>query len=287
MSVTLDELMSINVKGTRFAYSDREAMLYALGVGMGRNPLDEKELAFVSERGSGPRTVATMATVLTQFSALRTSGIDYSKVLHAEQRLTMHRPLPPAAELIADYCVRGVIDKGEGKGIFVYTETAVRDASDSQPLFTAGGTVIARGDGGIGSSGIARPSPVRIPDRPPDHVVELETRPDQALLYRLNGDRNPLHSDPAIAHAAGFSKPILHGLCTYGIACRAVLAALYDYDHRCIGHFDVRFSSPVFPGETIATEIWAVDGGALFRCRARERDVVAIDNGVCTFVTPP
>jgi len=284
LGITLDKLMSIRVEGARFSYGNRESMLYALAVGMGRDPLDENELPFVFEADNGPKTLATMATVLTQFSALRTSGIDYTKVLHAEQRLTLHRPLPPAADIIADYGVIGVVDKGSSKGLLVYTETRVRDAADGQPLFTAGGTILARGDGGIGSSGRPPPVPYPVPVRAPDHVSLLQTRPDQALLYRLNGDRNSLHSSPARAREAGFDRPILHGLCTYGIACRAVLAELCGFDHTRIGRFDVRFSSPVFPGETVVTEIWANGDTISFRCRVPERDIIAIDNGLCTLL---
>jgi acyl dehydratase len=227
-----------------------------------------------------------MATVLTRFSALRTSGIDYTKVVHAEQRLNLHRPVPPAADVIADYGVVSVVDKGPSKGLLVYTETRVRDVADGQPLFTAGGTIMARGDGGIGSSGATPPVPHPIPDRAPDHVVLFQTRPDQALLYRLSGDRNPLHSSPAHARKAGFDRPILHGLCTYGIACRAALAKLCSFDHTRIGRFDVRFSAPVFPGDTVATELWA-DGNIIsFRCRVPARDSIAIDNGLCTLLAP-
>lgn len=285
MAVTLDQLMSIRVEDTRFSYGDRESMLYALGIGMARDPLDIRELPFAFEGEGGPRTIATMATVLTQFTAMKTSGIDYTKVLHAEQRLTMHRPLPPAAEIVADYRVVGVVDKGVEKGLFVFTETRVRTPADGQPLFTARGTMMARGDGGIGGSGMIAPTAHTVPDRAPDHVVSLTTRPDQALLYRLSGDRNPLHSSPALAAQVGFRQPILHGLCTYGIACRAILASVCDYDHSRIGEFNVRFSSPVFPGETIITDIWVDSTIVSFRCRVPERDIVAIDNGVCTLLS--
>jgi acyl dehydratase len=284
LGATLEELMSIRVEGARFSYGDRETMLYALGVGMGRDPLDENELPFVFESGKGPKTIATMAAVLTQFTALRNSGIDYTKVLHAEQRLKLHKPLPPAADIIADYGVVSVVDKGPSKGLLIYTETRVRDVLDGQPLFTTGGTIMARGDGGIGSSGRTPPLPHPIPDRAPDHVEVLQTRPDQALLYRLNGDRNPLHSSPTRARKAGFDRPILHGLCTYGIACRAVLAGICGFDHTRIGRFDVRFSAPVFPGERVATELWRDADTISFRCRVPERDIIAIDNGFCTLL---
>jgi len=286
MAISLEKILAIRSNNVRFAYSDRESLLYSLSIGMGENPLDEQELQFVTEGYQRTRTVATMATVLTQFSALRTSGIDYAKVLHAEQRLTVHRPLPPAADILADYAVLGVVDKGPQKGILVYVETRVRTASDNQALYTTGATIMARNDGGIGSGGILDPAVHLIPNRAPDRTVAIGTRPNQALLYRLNGDRNPLHSNPAAASLGGFQRPILHGLCTYGIACRAVLASVCEYDHTRIGRFDVRFSSPVYPGESIAIDMW-IDGGTVsFRCRVPERDVVVLNNGLCMLVPP-
>lgn len=284
MAVTVDSLMAIKVKDRAFSYTDRESMLYALGVGMGRDPLDSNELGFVYEGngpGAGPKTVPTMSSVLTQFTELRDSGIDYAKVLHTDQRLTVHRPLPYAADIVADYGITGVVDKGAGKGIFIYTETCVSSAQDNESIYTVGGTIYARGDGGIGSSGMDALKPHQLPDRAPDHSVELVTRADQALLYRLNGDRNPLHSDPVMAKRGGFDQPILHGLCSYGVACRAVIASVCDYDSTKIKTFNVRFSSPVFPGETIVTDIWRDGNDISFRCRVPDRDIVAINNGHC------
>lgn len=280
MAMNYDHLMSLVEEGVRREYSDRETMLYALGVGMGRDPLDEQELDFVYERGA-LKTVPTMATVLTRSALLRTSGFDYTKVLHGEQRLALHRPLPPSGSLIADSRVVAAYDKGPDKGAVILTETKVRSADDGAPLFTLGSTVFARGDGGFGGPAGSGPEPHRLPERAPDLVVPLETRPDQALLYRLNGDRNPLHVDPALAKRVGYPAPILHGLCTYGTACRAILQAVCGYDHTRITGFDVRFSSPVYPGETVTTELW-IDGDIVsFRCRITSRDVVVINNGQC------
>jgi len=179
-----------------------------------------------------------------------------------------------------------VADKGPQKGILVYAETHARTASDNQPLFTTGSTIMARNDGGIGNGGILSPAVHLIPNRPPDRTMVIRTRPDQALLYRLNGDRNPLHSNPAAAALAGFRQPILHGLCTYGIACRAILASVCKYDHARIGRFDARFSSPVYPGESIATDIWMDGDSVSFRCCVPERDVVALNNGACVLLPP-
>jgi acyl dehydratase len=281
MAMDYDHLMSLAVEGERHEYSDRETILYALGVGFGRDPLDEAELDYVYERGA-LKTVPTLASVLTRVALLRDCGYDYSKVLHGEQRLTLHRPLPPAGKLIADSRVVAAYDKGRDKGAVILAETKVRSAEDGTPLFTLGSTVFARGDGGFGGPAGSGPEPHRLPARAPDLVCALETRPDQALLYRLSGDRNPLHADPALAKRVGFPAPILHGLGTYGTACRAVLQAVCGYDHTRIASFDGRFSSPVYPGETIATEIWVEGHIISFRCRVPARDVTVINNGKCT-----
>ena len=281
MAINYENLMQLKSEGQRFSYTDRETMLYAVGIGMARDPMDENELAYVFER-SELKTVPTMATVLTRMTVLKDSGFDYTKVVHGEQRLTLNRPLPAQGELIASSRVTEAYDKGPGKGAVIYTETLVNSATDSQPMFTLHSTTFARGDGGFGGPAGSGPAPHAIPDRTPDGSVTLETRKDQALLYRLNGDRNPLHADPALAKRVGFPAPILHGLCTYGTACRALLAEVAKYDHTRISGFDVRFSSPVYPGESIATDFW-VDGKVVsFRCRIPERgDTVVINNGRC------
>jgi acyl dehydratase len=280
MAMNYDHLMSLRLEGERHDYTDRETLLYALGIGMGRDPLDEQELDYVYERGA-LKTVPTLATVLARSALLRNCGFDYTKVLHGEQRLVLHRPLPPAGSLLADSRVVAAYDKGPDKGAVILTETKVRQAADDAPLFTLGSTTFARGDGGFGGPAGSGPEPHRLPERAPDLVCALATRPDQALLYRLSGDRNPLHADPALARRAGFPAPILHGLCTYGTACRAVLQSVCGYDHTRIAGFDVRFSSPVYPGETILTEIW-VDGATVsFRCRVPAREALVINNGRC------
>jgi acyl dehydratase len=281
MAMNHEKLMALKREGDRFSYGDRETMLYALGVGMGRDPMDENELRYVFEQAAGLKTVPSMGSVLARVPLLKDCGFDYSKVLHGEQKLTLHRALPPQGELIADSRVVAAFDKGAGKGAVILTETKVRLASDGKPLFTSNSTTFARGDGGYGGPAGSGPAPHPVPERKPDQSVTLETRKDQALLYRLNGDRNPLHADPALARRVGFPVPILHGLCTYGTACRAILQSVAKYDHTRIVGFDVRFSAPVYPGESIATDLW-VDGKTVsFRCRVPERDVVVINNGRC------
>lgn len=281
MAIDYDHIMSLTSEGNEFSYGDRETMLYALGVGMGRDPLDETELGYVFEKQT-LKTVPTMAAVLCRIPLLRDCGYDYSRVLHGEMKLTLHRPLPPEGALVADARVVEAYDKGEGKGALIYTETTARLKSDGKPLFTAVSATFARGDGGFGGATGPSPEPHPTPDREPDASCALETRPDQALLYRLNGDRNPLHADPELARRVGFPVPILHGLCTYGTAGLAILKTICDYDHTMIAGFDVRFSSPVYPGETIVTDMWRDGNVVSFQCRLKERDVTVIRNGKCT-----
>jgi acyl dehydratase len=281
MSFTYDELISRRADDIRFSYTDTQMLLYNLSIGMGRDHDNEKELPFVYET---PRlsVVPSAAAVLGSGGAniLGSVSIDWTRLLHGEQRLQCHRPLPPKADLIGSIRISEIVDKGADKGAIVTLEMDVRLAS-GEPLYTMENVIFARGDGGCGGPSKSAATPHRVPDRKPDLEHLSETRTDQALLYRLNGDRNPLHVDPVFASKAGFPAPILHGLCSYGIACRAVMASVCDYDPGRMNSFDVRFTSPVYPGETIHTDIWVDDNLVSFRCRVRERDIVLIDNGRC------
>lgn len=281
MAINYDEIMQLKASGIPFSYKDRETMLYALGIGFGRDPLNEAELPFVYENGL--RTVPTLSTVVSWGSAIiGRTGINYLYVLHGEQRLTVHHPLPVAAEITAEERVAGAWDKGKEKGAIVVIEKILRLKDSDEKLCTLSATTVARGDGGFGGPREGAPEPHALPTRAPDLVEACDTRPDQAFLYALSGDRNPLHRDPKVAKMAGFPRPILHGLCTYGTACRAIISTVCKYDADRILGFDARFSAPVFPGESIVTEIW-VDGAiASFRSKVRERDVVVINNGKCT-----
>ena len=255
-------------------------MLYAMSVGFGSDPLDAKELPFVYEQGLS--TVPTLATVLTAEPFLVDCGWDYTQLLHGQQWLELYRPLPSAAELIASHRVVAAYDKGPAKGAIICIETEARLKKDDSALYTLGSTLIARGDGGFGGPAGSPPAPHRLPDRKPDLTCELPVRADQALLYRLNGDRNPLHVDPRVAASAGFERPILHGLCTYGMACRAILKTICDYDFTLITGFDARFSAPVVPGDLLTTEIWQERNVVSFRCGVKSRSAVVINNGKCT-----
>lgn len=191
----------------------------------------------------------------------------------------MHKPLPASGTVEATTKINEIVDKGEGKGALILSERVVRDVATGEDLCTLISTTLARGDGGFGGPSIPSPKPDAIPEREPDLVCELPTLPMAALIYRLSGDFNPLHASPAVAKAAGFKAPILHGLCTFGVATHAILKALCDYDPARFHRIRLRFSSPVYPGETIRTEIWRNGNEVAFRCRVTERDVVVINNG--------
>lgn len=284
MPTTHDELMSLRVDRMEFSYSSRDAMLYALSVGMGRNALDAQELKYVFQKDA-LKVMPTLACVVSRTNLMLDAGLDRTKVVHGEQQLRMHRPLPAAAKLVAASRVSAVFDKGADKGALIYVETTVKDALTDDLLYSLQQGLFARGDGGIGGDAGPAPAPHAMPTRTADLVATAETRLDQALLYRLNGDLNPLHADPEVAARAGFKAPILHGLCTYGIACREILAHVCDYDHAAIEEFNGRFTSPVYPGERITTHIW-VDGNVVsFRCSVDQRNKVVLDNGYCRLRT--
>lgn len=280
MAIDYESVMRLEAKGTPFAYRDREVMLYALGIGFGRDPLNEAELPFVYENGL--RTIPTLSTVVSWGSAvIGKTGINYLYVLHGEQRLTVHKPMPIEAEITADERIAGAWDKGD-KGAIIVIEKTLRLKGSGERLCTLAATTVARGDGNFGGPREGAPEPHPLPTRAPDIVHDCDTRPDQAFLYALSGDRNPLHRDPRVAKMAGFPRPILHGLCTYGTACRAVISTVCKYDADRIRTFDARFSAPVFPGETIVTEMWVDAEVVSFRSKVRERDLVVINNGKCT-----
>ena len=200
-------------------------------------------------------------------------------LVHGEQKVELHRPLPPAGEFTTQSRTVGAFDKGEGKGAILVNETVWLDAS-GEKVATLTGSSFCRADGGFGGPTEGAPEPHVVPSRKPDETVQISTREDQALLYRLNGDRNPLHSDPDSAKRSGFARPILHGLCTYGITCRAVLQAVTDFDPDQILSHQARFSAPVFPGDTLSIDLWRDGKEISFEARVAARDAVVIKNGL-------
>jgi acyl dehydratase len=208
------------------------------------------------------------------------TGVNWKKILHGEQGIVWHNPIPAAATVSGRTRVTDIIDKGAEKGSLLFSERVVRDAKTGEKLVTLTGTTVMRGDGGFGGPAKEAPKPHAIPQRAPDAMCDLTTAPNAALIYRLSGDYNPLHADPEVARSAGFPRPILHGLCSLGVAGHALLKTVAAYDPARFKSMRLRFTAPVFPGETIRTEMWIDGSHVSFRARLRERDVVVLDNGL-------
>lgn len=278
MAIVYPEILSQTREGQTFSWGDRETMLYALGIGLGADPMNETELPFVYE--GNLKAVPSLATVVAWGSgpSWGSSTINFMLVVHGEQSIELHKPMPSGASVTADSRIVGVYDKGP-KGAVIMTETVLKDAKTGEKIVTLGSSIFARGDGGFGGPSEGQPEPHPIPERTPDLSLDFTTRPDQALLYRLSGDRNPLHADPGFAKMAGFPRPILHGLCTYGITCRAVLQGFADYQPERIKSHSARFSAPVFPGDTITVDMWKDGDVVSFEARVKDRNVTVIRNG--------
>lgn len=265
-------------------YDARDAALYALGLGYGHDPLDAEELRYLYEGDErGFTAVPSMAAVLGgpgPWMQDPRTGIDWVRSLHGEQGLVLHAPLPPAARVIGRNRVTDIIDKGAGKGSLLLMERDIVDADTGRLLATRTSTSFLRGDGGCGAPPRPQAKPVPLPERAPDIVHRLATRPEAALLYRLSGDFNPVHASPAVARKAGFDRPILHGLCVFGMACRALIATVCARDSTRLARLAGRFSAPVYPGETLTVEVWAAPAEPVrFRVRVTERNVTAFDFG--------
>lgn len=282
MAIDQDKLLNWPFKQVEQTYTAKDSSLYALGLGLGADPLDEKQLDFIWEEAEGFAALPTMAAVLAGpgfWVRDPDSGIDWVRVLHGEQGIRIHKPLPPEATVTATAKVTGLVDKGADKGALIYVERTLVDKATGDALATLTQTTFGRGDGGFGGpSGPTKPVHP-IPERDADVVCDLPTVPQAALIYRLSGDYNPLHISPKVARDANFKAPILHGLCTLGIAGHAILKDMCDYDVTRFKSLDLRFSAPVYPGETIRTEMWRDEDVVSFRSTALERDVVVLNNG--------
>ncbi|MCA1510384.1 MaoC/PaaZ C-terminal domain-containing protein [Bradyrhizobium sp. NBAIM01] len=281
MAINYEQLMAMKRLGQKYSYRDRDVMLYALGIGMGADPLDEKELAFVNEATVTARplkVVPTFASVAAGFSEPGEFNLN-SIALDGERDITFHSTLPPAADITADSSVTAVYDKGKDKGAVIRFRTVLK-GSHGEPLATMVTSYFARGDGGFGGPSDGQPKPHQRPSRAPDQILNIPTRADQGLIYRLCGDRHPLHSDPESARQFGFPRLILHGMCTYGITCRGILQTYADFDPSAFRRHAARFSSPVYPGETVTLEMWK-DGNVIsFEARVKERAVAVVKNGM-------
>jgi acyl dehydratase len=259
------------------SWTATDALLYAVGVGAGLgDPLSELQFTTENTAGVPQQVLPTFGVLLAQAARGRSLGdFDPALLVHAEQAFELHRPLPVAGTARTASTVTGIYDKGSGA--LVVSENTAVDAATGEPLVTSRAATFIRGEGGFGGDR-GGSEPWERPAREPDLVVTQQTRPEQALLYRLSGDRNPLHSDPAFAARGGFARPILHGLCTYGITGRVLLHLLCDSDPARFRSMSGRFTHPVLPGDSLVVSAWLQDDGALFQTATQDGTVV-IDRG--------
>jgi acyl dehydratase len=281
MPIDVDVALKAELEPIEFSWASSDIQLYHLGLGAGKDPLDQRELRYLVDET--PQVLPTFGNVAATFHAtkpptVKFPGIDIelSKVLHASERVEVPAPLPPSGSAKAVTRFTDIWDKG--KAAVIWSETTV-SAPDGTLLWTQKRSIFARGEGGFGGERGPSSSDAA-PDRAPDLEVEVPILPQQALLYRLCGDRNPLHSDPEFAAAAGFSQPILHGLCTYGMTCKAIVDALLDGDAGAVAAYGARFSGVAFPGETLKVGIWKDDGRFLASVVAPSRDNAVVLSGV-------
>lgn len=273
MAIDPDKLLSMPPIVTRQTLTARDTILYALGVGA-----SELDFLFEERLKALPMMAVTLGYpgFIWRDPAL---GANWQKVLHGEQSTILHAPLPVEGEIVGSTVIEALYDKGADKGALAMVTREIHDGAGTH-LATSRSMTFLRGDGGFGGSAEGAPVPHAIPDRAPDDVVTLSTAANLAQIYRLSGDLNPLHIDPDVARAGGFEAPILHGLATYGVIGRALLAARCGNDPARLKRLDGRFSSPVYPGETIETSLWDEGGGKLaFRARVVERDKIVFTNG--------
>lgn len=284
MPIDVDVALSAELEPLEFSWSSSDIQLYHLGLGAGADPMDPRELRYLVD--DTPQVLPTFGNVAASFHmtkppTVQFPGIDIElgKVLHASERIEVPGPLPPSGSATAATRFTDIWDKG--KAAVIWSETTAT-APDGTLLWTQRRSIYARGEGGFGGqrglSGAGGSDAA--PDRAPDVELEVPILPQQALLYRLCGDRNPLHSDPEFAAAAGFSQPILHGLCTYGMTCKAITDALLDGDAAAVAAYGARFAGVAFPGETLRVNVWKENGRFLASVIAPSRGDAVVLSGV-------
>ena len=273
-------LQSLELAPIRTVVTDRDAMFYALSIGLGRDPLDPQDLPYVYE--GDLRIFPTMPLVIGHpgnWMVDPITGITRTMVVHGAQRLTTEREIPINEPLVTTNRITNLFDKGDQGAIMVLERETLVEASGER-VSIGESTVFCRADGNFGGASGPAYEFSAVPDRPADRSIDMLTEPNMALYYRLNHDRNPLHADPAFAQRAGFDRPILHGLATYGVAAVAIAKA---FPERTIRTFETRFSKPVFPGETISVDLWHEGDTVAFRARVAARNVVVLDRGRAGF----
>lgn len=280
MAINYEKLLNFDIPQVEQKLTKRDTMLYALGVGLGSDPVDLNQLQFVYEENL--KALPTMAIILGYpgpWHAAADTGITRSHVVHGEQGFVIHKPLPVEGTIIGKTRVTAVLDKGKDKGALVLTACEVRDKATDELVCSLTSTTFCRADGGFGGPSGPVKAPHPIPDTPAQQVCDLPTLPQAALIYRLSGDYNPLHADPAYAAKAGFKMPILHGRATFSVVGHALVKSVCGYDPLRLKSMEGRFSSPVYPGETIRTEIWQDGNIVTFRATVPARGVTVLNNG--------
>lgn len=283
MSTERKKLVSAACEDQAVGYSSDDAMLYALGVGFASDPRDIDELDYV-HRQPLLKTVPTLATMLLDAGFPSADhGWDGHRAIPVEQKLELFRPLPMNGKLLANRRVLDVTEHHDGTAACIVVQSEVRLAADDTALFTLGSTLMAADQGAAARPEVpALLARHRLPKREPDLSCDIRTRPDQALLFSLSGDHNPLYTDPETARAAGFEAPLLQGRCVLGIACRAILRTICGYDYTLIKGIEARLAAPVFPGDVVTTDMWQDRNIVSFRCYVRARAAIAVDGGRCT-----
>lgn len=265
-------------------YEARDTILYALGIGMGADPCDPDQLRYVYEKEL--LALPTMATVLGQpgfWMRSPDTGLDWQHLVQREQELTLHRPLPASGHVLGKTVVEAIVDQG-AKGALLCTRSDLFDQASAELLTSSRSTNLCRGDGHFGGGDRLRAPLLRAPQGPPDLCCTLPSFAQSALIYRLSGDDNPLHVDIGVAQGAGFERPILHGLCLFGMAGHAALRVLCAYEPARLKRLRARFSAPLYPGESLRTSFWRQGpGSAVFQCHSVQRDVVVIRHGLVEY----
>jgi acyl dehydratase len=282
MPLDPQQLIAFPFKDRQHRYDSQHTILYALAVGMGTDPVDSDQLRFVYERSL--TALPTMATTLAPpipWLHLPETSLSWRHVMNGGQTVVLHRPIPPAAKVHARTFIEEIVDQGRERGAIIYLSRTICEIGSEKPIATIEQTLICRADGGFAPMpGKARPVHA-LPNRDPDVSVRHTTLPQQALLYRLCGDLNPLHAIPKVAISAGFERPVLHGMCTFGIAGHALLKSVANYCVEDVRSIRARFSAPVFPGDTITTSVWDEGNGRFsFACHVDARKAKVLDNGV-------
>lgn len=281
MAINYEALMNYRPAPVNVTYTRRDTMFYALSIGIGMDLADPGQLQYVYEKNLAafPAMASVLGWTMRTKEENERFGIDAKMVVAADQRIIIHKPLAPEGTLVSQARTREVIDKGQGGGAIVQSARELKNES-GELVATVEGSIFVRGHGGFGGKVTTTPEPPSVPEGAPDKVCDLPTAPNIALVYRLNGDVNPLHADPEHAKRVGFPGPILHGLANYGIAAHAIVKTAAGYDASRFQSMEARFVKPFFPGETLRTEMWLRGEDVFFRCLSAQRGEVVLNHGL-------